>query len=674
MGRYLLATAFLFLAVQPGASWAQPPAKPCFTIEVDSTMNASGGTSSEAHHFRGEYYPGRLDNAGVYRSSGNQDGCNVAAMSPGETRQFFLLSLSGTATGRCGTQTASVRIDASQQARNRDVYVTLERKEKGATLEFTASSPLPSSDTCDCCISMCAAQVFHPWPNTFEFSEEELTHLSSVTKTVTLTMKPEENECTGKAIARLNATLDPPAEEMAFLPAASSDSWIPAPLPERMPGIAMTPAGVRLRVTVKIQPKKGTGEAREDIIHFSLQDVTRHKGNTGNFPRGGAEKDDLRFSPEQDSGIVVDGPFSAHTSRKVSEAAVQIEALDTAAYGKLTARAPNLDLKAIFKSTNAYALAIPRDDDNNRIADAWERQMGFASAANPQEDKDPSPGGRAGDGLTVFDEYRGLVILDPAGGKRHRRFDPRVRELAVVDPGGIFDTGLWFNASGVEAVKMDESMIAGGSDPEESRVVNFNGSGDKKKYAVRVITMAGDDDPDDPGKTNPSPGYTACGECRSPKDADYCKVFPSRIRKQIEDLYQWLNTAVTQPGSAESQQLASVGLPAWLPKQALDRLRDPAARAALVNQFIAQTAIHEVGHAVSLADHKSGSPKGSEDPVRECPMYYPANVTFWRYIVLQTLFRPGASMPMRYTKFCRGLQALRGQGYDCFSRITVADW
>ncbi len=101
--------------------------------------------------------------------------------------------------------------------------------------------PIPAT----VCISMCAAQVFHPWPNTFEFSEEELTNLGSVSKTVSLTMKPEENQCTGKATARLNAKLDPPDEEMTFLPAESYDSWIPAPLPDQMPGIRVTPRASR---------------------------------------------------------------------------------------------------------------------------------------------------------------------------------------------------------------------------------------------------------------------------------------------------------------------------------------------------------------------------------------------------------------------------------------------
>lgn len=176
---------------------------------------------------------------------------------------------------------------------------------------------------------------------------------------------------------------------------------------------------------------------------------------------------------------------------------------------------------------------IPRDDDNDRIADSWQRQMGIAAQPKPNAVAYKVTGqDRVGDGLPVAHEYRGPVILD-GGVKAHKRFDPRVKEMFVVDDGGIFDPALWLSASGITAYKVDESMLAGGANPEESRVVNFNASADEKKYAVRVLTMPGGSDPYDAGKTNPSTGYTACGECRMPKDADYCKGFPTRIRKQV---------------------------------------------------------------------------------------------------------------------------------------------
>lgn len=643
-------------------------------------MRSLDGKQSEEHSFRGDYFPGRIDNTGVYRSYGNQNSCNVATLSPGETRQFYLFNQSGAASGRCGKDTATVRIDGSAAARNRDVYVTLERKEKGATLEFSAASPLPSSDSCDCCINMCAAQVFHPWPNTFEFSEEELTKLGSVSKTVTLTMKPEENQCTGRATARLNAKLDPPDEEMTFQPAASYESWIPAPLPEHMPGIRVTPPATRLRVTVKIQPRKGTGEAREDVIHFNLQDVTRHKGNAGNYPRGGSAKDDLRFSAEQDPGIVLDGPMSAHTREKVSEATVQIEALDTAAYGKLTAKAPKLDLRAIYKPTNTYELVIPRDDDNNKIADAWERQMGLPAQPDVQEDKDPAPGqGRAGDGLTVLDEYRGLVVLDAGGAKVHRRFDPRVRELVIVDPENIFDADLWFKASGVRAVKMDESMIAGGAGAESSRVVNFNTDNDGHfKYAVRVKTMPPSEDMEGERDADPRLGLTPCGACRSPKDADFAAIVPDRVRRVVEREYQNLIKATSDPASPEAKLLADNKITLELARAALATLRNPAVRDALARQMRKHLVLHEVGHAVAAMDHRKSDIPGKEDVIRGCLMYLPGKNAYMRFIVRQVMYGMEAPLSMDYREFCRNLDAAAaqypGENYNCYSRITIADW
>lgn len=88
----------------------------------------------------------------------------------------------------------------------------------------------------------------------------------------------------------------------------------------------------------------------------------------------------------------------------------------------------------------------------------------------------------------------------------------------------------------------------------------------------------------------------------------------------------------------------------------------------------AQNAFHEVRHAVSLKDHQKGSPRGAEDPVRECPMHRPADVISRRLVVLQTLFGPDSSLPMRYKKFCRGLASLQKDGYNCVARINVADW
>src|SRR5208337_128410 len=133
-----------------------------------------------------------------------------------------------------------------------------------------------------------------------------------------------------------------------------------------------------------------------------------------------------------------------------------------------------------------------------------------------------------------------------------------------------------------------------------SRLVNFNSDSGHPKYAVRLVSMPGISDPDDPEGENQSMGITNCVECRSPKDAKSCKVFPARIRAKIEDLYQWLGLALAQPTSPQGQELAGAGFPPWLEQRALDNLRIPAIREALARQLITLIAIHEVGHACGL--------------------------------------------------------------------------
>jgi hypothetical protein len=460
-----------------------------------------------------------------------------------------------------------------------------------------------------------------------------------------------------------------PEDEMVFEPSSSYDSWIPAPKAEDTPGVRMEPAAP-LQIIGRIQPKKPDGKARKGRIYFVLDEVSKHPGQCGNYPRDASLKDDLRFADEQPAGIVVDGKYTAHTSDEVSVAAVLIEATDTGAYGKLKASAPALQLEAIYKPTNTYVLTIPRDDDGNHVADAWERQMNVHGTQDADEDQVPGQD-RTGDGLTYFDEYRGFVVVEN-GDKVFRRFDPKRKELLVIDPAGIFDSAIWEQASGIVAHMLDESLIAGGGDAEASRVVNFNSDSGHPKYAVRVVSMPGISDPDDPGGKNQSMGKTPCGQCRSPKDADSCKVFPARIRAKIEDLYLWLGLALAQPTSPQGQELAGAGFPPWLAQRALDKLRDPASREALARQLITLIAIHEVGHACGLSDHQSGSPPGlSGAPVRACPMYIPADTTYHRFILLQTLFRPDADLPMQYSRFCRGVGLPE---FDCFRKLNVKDW
>lgn len=605
-------------------------------------MSSDGGKHTEEHHFVASY------------GSAERGGCNVATLEPGTAREYFLSDIHATSRGRDGKQTASTRLDGVSD-QNRRSSVTLTRNESGATLTFTADSPTPSSDECQECIHMCAAQTFSP--SAFELTERDLTNLGSVVKTLAMKLDPGDNGCTGTAKATLNATIAV-EEEMIFEPGSEYGSWLPTPEAKEMPGVRFT-ASEPLAIKVRIQPKSGTGEARSGRIEFRLEEVTRHTGVCGNFPRGAGEKDDLRFADKQPEGIVVEGK-TAHTSDDVTEATVYVQATDFGAWGRIKASAPKLSLNAIHKPTNTYSLTIPRDEDGNRIADAWEGTAREASA----DDEEVAGQTARGDGLTVASEYRGLVILQD-GAKVHKRLNPKRKELFVIDAGGIFDTGAWERASDIVAYKVDDSMVqssSGGRSP----IVNFlPGPDSRHKYAVRLETVAGDKDPDNPDDASGDWGYTTEWPINSPKDVVACRVFRDRIRASLNTLYLWLGKALTVPGSPEEAELQASGFPKFLAQRALNQL-GPGQVENLASQLIRLSAIHEMGHALGAPGHVDADGNEARIGAKTCPMRYLGQKGAKQLIILQTLFAPDAALPGEVKRFCN-------DRFQCFRKLNVKD-
>lgn len=639
MHRWILACLLPALAPWGAAQTSAP----CFTLSIDSQMSSDGGKHSEEHHIQASY------------GASGHEGCNVAALAPGVMREYLLADMHATSSGRDGAETASTRVDGVSE-QNRRSSIMLTRNESGATLEFSAASPTPSSEECQPCIHMCAAQTFSP--SSFELTEKDLTNPGGVTKTLALKLEPGDNGCTGTAKATLNAHIGV-EDEMVFEPGGSYGSWLPTPEAKDMAGVRFT-ASEPLAVTVRIQPKSGKGAARSGRIEFQLDDVTRHTGVCGNFPRGAGEKDDLRFADKQPDGIVVEGK-SAHTTDDVTEATVYLQAADFGAWGHLKASAPKLSLKAIYKATNTYALTIPRDDDGNRIADAWE-----GTALESSADDEEVPGQTAqGDGLTVASEYRGLVLLEN-GAKVHRRLNPKRKELFVIDAGGIFDTGAWERASDIVAYKVDDSMVQSSGGGGRSPIVNFlPGPDSRHKYAVRLETVLGDKDPGDPKDASGDWGYTIDWPIRSPKDVVACRVFRDRIRASLNTLYFWLGKALTVPGSPEAAELAASGFPRFLAQRALNQL-GPAQVEDLASQLIRLSAIHEMGHAVGAPGHLDAAGSEARVGAKTCPMRYLGQKNAKQLIILQTLFAPDAALPGEVKRFC-------SDQYQCFQKLNVKD-
>ena len=107
-------------------------------------------------------------------------------------------------------------------------------------------------------------------------------------------------------------------------------------------------------------------------------------------------------------------PLVVETAQPQNEASVTLTAMDYAAVGALRVF---VSLEACggwqpvpirVGSRSVDALAIPMDDDGNLMADALAEYRGLDSGAD--EDLEPHGNGMHGDGLTAFEEYRGVLV------------------------------------------------------------------------------------------------------------------------------------------------------------------------------------------------------------------------------------------------------------------------
>jgi len=197
----VLALASPHLAAAQGPSGGKAPT-PCFSIVLDLQLRqANDAGTNETHHIAIAYRPGMVgDKEGFYTALTPTD-CDLAAMHPGETRQFAIYSIHGTATGHQGKLAATARIDDPGQDSG---YIRAEiaRKAGGATLSFRIRGVPPGN--AEEFVGVCAAQGWEPSPPKFDLTMDELAHLGTVHKTLSLNMPNGVNGCVGTGTALLN--------------------------------------------------------------------------------------------------------------------------------------------------------------------------------------------------------------------------------------------------------------------------------------------------------------------------------------------------------------------------------------------------------------------------------------------------------------------------------------
>jgi len=236
-------------------------------------------------------------------------------------------------------------------------------------------------------------------------------------------------------------------------------------------------------ITVKVRlHKKGEKDkpaSQKAQFRFELVDTTKEKGVCLNWPADKAQDTyDLRIEQDKNKDLdVKDGKEGqkAETKKNASGAAVTISCFDWGAFARLKVTAildggSGSEVLAYLDSDKSkHDLEIPKDADDNYIADGWKK----GGYAEDDEESSPEGDGNPGDGLTLYEEYRGFMENGT-----HIYGDPKKKDLFICNKiGQMAELGIsiFEDISGLAVhSKLKPGGRSGPGELDASRIINLN--------------------------------------------------------------------------------------------------------------------------------------------------------------------------------------------------------
>jgi hypothetical protein len=343
---------------------------------------------------------------------------------------------------------------------------TVTIREWDNTYDIEAIAPACSGKACN---EDGSPRAYEEGMETIGVSNEKLTDkdVLSGTKTVTSEMPGGFGTVTATTTWTLRRVKEDDVE--LIVTPIDYDKWLPkAGKDELTRGNVMT-------VNLKLQGVNGKPlKAKAESFELRLNNTSVEPGITINYPLQPDPKQlpDLRFllhpsieSLDPDQNVSVSSPDGV-TGKAM------IASYDGGGWSTLTVEAILKDGRKIqgrlLKPGGEIDIRIPKRDPNSHIGEAWLKKYG-----NPGEmDDDEKSAGNPykGDGLTTYEEYRG-VISELAAYEENKgadgkfvRLKPDKKELGVrVDKAELplFALGIrWFEAaSSLKAIKFNETEI-----------------------------------------------------------------------------------------------------------------------------------------------------------------------------------------------------------------------
>lgn len=267
-------------------------------------------------------------------------------------------------------------------------------------------------------------------------------------------------------------------------PPAGYDTWLP------IAGESESKAGSRMEVTARLVTRDGQPPKRKaKKFIFELTDVSSEPGTCMNFPlKDAASTPDLAFEPGVSRlKVTSDQSLRGETAdgNHLSATAV-VSCFDYGASGELQVTAEMEDGELIVGTLRddpaRSSLPIPRREGGSKIASAWLKSARATGLADGDDsENDPVGDGFRGDGLTLYEEYRGFV--DRVG---HRRVDPLKKELFVSDQLGDADAAFthFEKITGFVVRLLPKET-------REDRVINFNRSAASPQRCEQHLVILG---------------------------------------------------------------------------------------------------------------------------------------------------------------------------------------
>ncbi len=238
----------------------------------------------------------------------------------------------------------------------------------------------------------------------------------------------------------------------------SFDSWRPeAGKNEKVPGNDLS-----IKATLQYAdgtPLKPNDKAQK--MEFQLIDVSKEPGITMNFPlKGVASSDpDLQFDAPRNAGLpllVKDKDQAESTGAPHETATAIVSAYDWGAWGTVKVTAVTVDGRRIVGylkgDKSQTAVRLPKRSVDSKIADVWKQQTGVNKPDNDDSEKEPvGLKNCEGDGLTLYEEYRGFQEKG-----KHIEGNPNKKDLFIRNDGGsVLEPGidLYADISGMEVHK-----------------------------------------------------------------------------------------------------------------------------------------------------------------------------------------------------------------------------